>query len=210
MDDWSLWSRWKDGDRRAATVLVERYSGMLQRFFRNKVRDPESTAELISETLLGCVVALDRTKPTASFRSFLFGVALNTLRAYIRRVYKRKRERDDFDDICVGEDSSSPSEFIDLSRESRLLVRALRRIPLKLQIVLELQFFEDLTGPQIAELLEIPLATVYTHQRRGRQRLQTVLQELTDNPQLAQSTFMGLETWAEDVRSQIDGRAEGS
>ncbi len=205
-----LQSRPLDGDRRAATVLVERYSTMLQRFFRNKVRDSEAAAELISETMLACVGALERAQPTGSFRSFLFGVALNTLRAYIRRKYKRKRERDDFDDVCVGDDTETPSGLVSRSGETRLLVRALRRIPLKFQVVLELQFFEELTGPQIAELLDMPLATVYTHQRRGRARLQEVIQELADNPQLAQSTMMGIETWAEDVRAQIGDSARSS
>ncbi len=203
MDDWPLWDRWKNSDHRAATVLVERYSGLLERFFRNKVRDPEAVAELISETMLGCMGALQRAEPTGAFRSFLFGVAINTLRVHIRRAYKRKRERDDFDDICVGDDMDTPLGLLSRHAETRLLVRALRRIPLRLQIVLELQFFEELKGPQIAELLGVPVGTVYTQQHRGRQRLQTVIEELADNPQLANSTTVGLDTWAEDIRGHL-------
>ncbi len=208
MEDWSLWDRWKDDDRRAATVLVERYSGLLQRFFRNKVRDSDDATELISETMLGCITALDRAKRSGAFRSFLFGVAINTLRGYIRRTYKRKRELDDFGEVCVGDDVDTPSGVVIRADETRLLVRALRRIPLKFQIVLELQFFEDMSGPQISETLGVALPTVYTHQRRGRARLQTMIETLAADPEMANSTMIGLETWAQDVRSQISATLE--
>lgn len=203
MEDWPLWELWKGGDRRAATVLVQRYASLLQRFFRNKVRDKQDVSELVSETMLGCAGALARASGDASFRSFLFGVALNVLRKYIRRQYKRKRELDDFDEVCVDESSDTPSGLVVRQGETRLLVRALRRIPIKFQIVLELQFFEELSGPQISELLGIQLSTVYTNQRRGRQKLQEMIESLADSPAQAQSTLMGLQTWAEEVRGQI-------
>lgn len=203
MEDWPLWGRWKDGDRRAATVLVQRYASLIQRFFRNKVSDKQDASELVSETMLACVSALDRASETASFRSFLFGIALNVLRKYIRRKYKRKREIDDFDVVCVDEGPETPSNLIARQGETRLLVRALRRIPINLQIVLELQFFEELKGPQIAELLGIPVNTVYTHSHRGRQKLQEAIEALAENPEQAQSTMMGIETWADEVRAQI-------
>lgn len=203
LEDWLLYRRWREGDRRSAAVLVERYSSLLQRFFRNKVNDVESASELISETMLGCLAAADRANESGSFRSFMFGVAMNNLRTYIRRTYKRKRELDDFDEVCVGDSVDTPSGLVSRHGETRLLVRALRRIPMKFQIVLELQFFEEMSGPEIAELLGIPQATVYTHQRRGRERLQAKLEELAETPAMAQSTIMGLQTWADDIRARV-------
>jgi len=203
LDDWPLYWRWSAGDRRSAAVLVERYSSLLQRFFRNKVRDTEAVSELISETMLGCLSAVDRAEASGPFRSFLFGVAMNNLRVYIRRSYKRQREVDDFDEVCVGEEADTPTGLVCRHGETRLLVRALRRIPMKFQIVLELQFFEEMSGPDIAELLGMPQATVYTNQRRGKERLQAKLEELAESPGQAQSTLVGLETWVNDIRAQV-------
>lgn len=205
MEDWELFQKWSDGDRAAGETLVRRHVGVLTRFFRNKVRNPDDAAELTSETLLACTKNKDRINPT-SFRSFLFAVAMNTLRNYHRKQGKRQREFDDFEEICVG-DSDHPrslSSMAEMVSEGRLLVRALRRLSLDQQIVLELEYFETLKGTEIAELLGIPVQTVYTRSRRGKDRLKTVMTELADNPQLAQSTIMGLETWAIEIRKELD------
>ena len=98
MEDWELFQKWSDGDRAAGETLVRRHVGVLTRFFRNKVRNPDDAAELTSETLLACTKNKDRINPT-SFRSFLFAVAMNTLRNYHRKQGKRQREFDDFEEF---------------------------------------------------------------------------------------------------------------
>ncbi len=206
MEDWELFQAWCDGDNVAGQTLVRRHVGILTRFFRNKVSDPEDAAELTSETLLACTKNKQNIEPT-SFRSYLFGVAMNVLRHHYRKKVKRRRELDDFEEICVGESDHPRSlgSLAELGSETRLLVRALRRLPLDQQIVLELEYFDSLTGPQTADLLGVPVATVYTRSRRGKLRLKTVMTELAATPALAQSTLMGLETWALNVRKVLDG-----
>lgn len=204
LSDWRLLEEWKAGNRRAAAVFIQRYSGLLSRFFRNKVRHREDANELVSESMMACVAGLDRVQQQGSFRPFMFGIAINVLHKYLQRKYKRQRERDDFDELCLGEsEGSSPTGILARKSETRLLVRALRRIPLKFQIVLELQFFEEMTGPEIAELLRIPSSTIYTYQRRGKERLHKLIAELAQDPKLVDSTMVGIQTWAEDVRAQI-------
>ena len=71
------------------------------------------------------------------------------------------------------------------------------------QIVLELRFIEGLSGQEIAALLGIPAQTVYTRLRRGRERLGTLMAELAKDSALAQSTLVGLDTWAGQIRDAI-------
>ncbi|MCA9648404.1 MAG: sigma-70 family RNA polymerase sigma factor [Myxococcales bacterium] len=205
MDDWELLEAWREGDAPSGEVLVGRYLGLLTRFFRNKVNDPEDAADLISETMLACTRGKDGVRDSGAFRSFLFAAAMNMLRRYYRKKAKRERELDDFEDICVG-DSGNPrslNSLVSLEQESRLLVRALRRIPLDQQIVLELSYFEGMNGTDIAELLEVPQPTVYTRLRRGKEKLRVVMVELAESPAVAESTMMGLQTWAARVRDEI-------
>ncbi len=203
-DDWSLLAAWRNGDADSGDRLAERYFPLLSRFFINKVRCVDDAEELVAETFLGCSVSKDRTIETESFHSYLFGIALNKLRGYYRKQTKRKRELDDFAEVCVDSSpGSSPSVLVARSQETRLLVRALRRLTLAQQIVLELAYFEELSGPQIAELLGVPGPTVYTHLSRGRQRLAKIIRELADNSALAESTVCGLETWARKIRANI-------
>lgn len=207
MEDAELLIAWREGDQRAGKTLVARYLGMLTRFFHNKVSDAEAAADLISETLLACTSGKERLENPKRFRSFLFATAMNQLRRHYRRKTKRNRELDDFADVCVGDHDAqgSLSSRVARQQETRLMVRALRRLSLDQQIVLELHFFEDLDAKEIADLLEIPTPTVYTRLRRGRERMRVIMTELAEDPAVVETTMMGLKTWAGQVRNKLAG-----
>lgn len=204
-DDWTLLFAWREGDMPAGEQLATRYFGLLTRFFLNKVRDANAAADLVSDTFLGCVARKGHIEETGKFRSFLFAIAMNKLRGYYRKQAKRRRELEDFVDVCVANTlPRTPSSLLAHAQEARLLVAALRRLSLAQQIVLELNAFEGLRGPEIADLLGVPVATVYTHLRRGRKRLETVVGQLTTDPKLAHSTMTNLEGWALAVRAKVE------
>lgn len=205
MDDWQLLEAWRGGDGASGEALVGRYMGLLTRFFRNKVSNPEDVADLISDTMLQCTRSKEQVREGGAFRSFLFATAINMLHRYYRKKAKRARENEDFASICVGSSDGprSLASVVSLQEEGRLLVRALRMIPLDQQIVLELSYIENLNGAEIAGLLGIPQPTVYTRLRRSKEKLQTMVAELAQSPELASSTLTGLNTWAARVREEL-------
>lgn len=210
--DHELLERWRGGDQRAGARLVERYYDLLIRFFRNKVRDPEDATDLVSETMLGCTKGHQMVEDGGAFRSYVFAIAMNNLRGYLRKKNKRARELDDFSEVCVAKTlgGDTPTRMLARKQETQLLARALRRIPLDQQIVLELDFVEGLEPAAIAELIGVPIDTVYTRRRRGRQKLRETIQMLTDDEALAQSTVVGLETWAGEIRAGLTPTPESS
>ena len=88
-------------------------------------------------------------------------------------------------------------------RELKLLILGLRAIPLEYQIVLELKLFEGLGGPEIAALLEVPQATVYSRVRLGRQRLRRAVAALAETPRELESTVSNIEGWAREIQLQL-------
>ncbi|MCB9750939.1 MAG: sigma-70 family RNA polymerase sigma factor [Myxococcales bacterium] len=210
-DDWELLFAWFDGDARASERLGARYYGLLMRFFLNKTRDAEDAADLVSETLLACVASKGRVTRSGAFRSYLFAIAMNKLRTYYRTQVKRRRELDDFAELCVATAyPRSPPSMLARAQEARLLVKALRRLSLAQQMVVELSYFEGLRGREIAELLGVPASTVRTHLERGRKRLIKITRELADSPELATSTISGLSTWVQQIRERVGLPPEGS
>ncbi len=204
-DDWTLLARWREGDKQAGNDLVNRYFGMLSRFFHNKVSNPEDAADLISETLLACTKNKERIRDGSSFRSFMFAIAINQLRLYFRKKRKRGREEEDFAEVCTNDlGTQSMTSMVMHKREIQLLVQGLRTIPVDFQIALELNLFEGLSGPAISELLGIPTATVYSRLRLGKQRLHKVLEQASQNPDLYRSTVTDLQGWAQQVRARLD------
>ena len=64
--------------------------------------------------------------------------------------------------LSVLELSNTPSRAVQAKDERKLLSLGLRRIPLDLQICLELHYWEGLPGVEIARVLELDPTTVRT------------------------------------------------
>ncbi len=206
--DWQLLDAWCAGDRDAGGALVDRHFAAISRFFRNKVTSEHDAADLVSQTFLACTETKHKFRGESSFRRYLYAIALNHLRAYIRKKHKRTAETIDFGIVCVSDlDPSSMSSIVARRRESQLLVRALREIPVDFQVVLELSIFEDLSGRQIGELLGIPEGTVRGRLRLGKERLRTRVASIAANPAGADSTITDLEGWARHIQESL-GRAD--
>jgi RNA polymerase sigma-70 factor (ECF subfamily) len=199
-DDATLLHRWRDGDKRSGHELFERYYALVARFFSNKVTSDR--ADLVQATFAACVEKADQLREATSFRSFLFGIARFELLHHYRRKSQRETEFDPAD-LSVCDLDPSPSRLIAEHQEQRLLLEALRRIPLELQMVLELSYWERLTAVEIAEVLGIPEGTVKSRIRRARERLDITLGELADSPRLLESTMANLDGWAAQLRDVL-------
>jgi RNA polymerase sigma-70 factor (ECF subfamily) len=105
----------------------------------------------------------------------------------------------------AGLDPSLASVLVE-REEQRLLLAALRSIALELQVVLELHYWEQCSVAEIAAALEIPAGTVKSRLRRGREQLREAIDRLAATPELALSTFQGLESWAAAVRARARDR----
>lgn len=191
-DDTALLEAWRAGDQHAGSALFSRHYPSIVRFFLSKV--PEAAEDLVQRTFLGCLEAAGRFRGDASVRTFLFSIAHNILRHHLRA---RHRSEQPFDSgaVSVAELAPGPATALGRKQEQRLLVRALRHIPLDYQVALELHYWEQLSATQIAEVTGLPAGTIKTRIRRGRQLLQETIAELAETPQECTSTLGGFEEW---------------
>lgn len=203
--DYELLEAWRGGDRKAGGVLFSRHFESIRRFFVNKV-DTEA-AELVQRTFLACVEAKTRFAGRASFRTFLFGIAHNVLREHYRarRRHKDRHHPEAIEDASVVDMGAGHNTALEVKREQRVLAEALRRIPLKYQIVLELYFWEDLTGAQIGEILEMPEDTARSRIRRGKELLKKAVERVGKSEALVRSTQQDMDRWAREVRAAGGG-----
>jgi RNA polymerase sigma factor (sigma-70 family) len=202
-DDDACLEAWRAGDRAAGQELFARYYDAVARFFINKVGD--ASGDLIQRTFLACVEGLPRFRGDGSFRSYLFAVAYRQLCRYFR---DRKGDHIEFDSHSVVALDPSLSGMVAEREEMRLFLTGLREIPLELQVVLELHYWEQCSVAEMAIALEIPEGTVKSRLRRGREQLRAAVERLAANPNVASSTLHGLETWAREVRDRQGESAE--
>ena len=197
-DDFELLDRWRSGDMAAADALFGRYFDCLYRFFARKSSD--DVTDLVQRTLLGLVEGADRFRKASRFRTFVYAVAKHELYAHWRR--QKKDQRLDFTVSSLMDLNASPTTHMAKRQEERLLLEALRRVPLELQIAVELHYWEGLTGPEIADVLEIPEGTVRSRLRRGLTSIKSELARLNASDAAMASTLSGLESWAQSLKNE--------
>lgn len=199
-EDAALLLAWRDGDKAAGRELFSRYYDLVSRFFSNKVSTDR--ADLVQSTFMACLEKVDQLRKAESFRSFLFSIARFELLHHYRRKHKREVGFDS-DDVSICDLDPSPSAVVAKHQEQRLLLEALRHIPIDLQIVLELSYWEQMTTAEIATVLGIAPGTVKSRVRRAREKLDAALEQLATSPVLLQSTVANLENWAAGLRGQL-------
>ncbi len=200
MDDVGYLRAWRAGDRQAGAALFERYYDLVTRFFRNKAG--EDSVDLVQETFLRMVRTQERMREGTTFRCYLFGVARMVLLEHYR-AKRLKRERLDFMRVSAADFNMTPTTALARAREEQLLLEALRSIPVEMQIVLELYYWENLSGREIAEVVGIPEGTARTRLRRARLRLEDKIKRLARSPVELKSTMTRLDSWAEGLRAQL-------
>lgn len=212
--DEELLGRWREGDREAGNLLVRRYFAPIARYLQNKVCNPEDATDLVGQTFLACTTAKDGFRGETSFRRYLYSIADNVLREYIRAKSRQKLERIDFAEVCVGQlPAATPSSLIMDGRRAQVFVDALRRVSLSDQIVLEHRYFENRNAAAIAECMGIPAATVRGRLMRARNRLRTEVERLLAVPGTGPDTpvpsYDELDAWAGEVRQSLDWDGPG-
>lgn len=197
--DRELLEAWRSGSAAAGEALFERHFDAVMRFFRNKIDDgPE---ELVQRTFLACVEGRTRFRGDSTFRTYLFAVAHNTLKAHFRSRRRRGVEID-FTAESVWGLAPSPSTLAVRDRSQRVLLDALRRIPVQSQVVLELHYWEGLTAAEIGEVIDVPHGTAKTRIRRARQLLGAAIEERARGESLDVSQ-LDLDAWAQSVRQVL-------
>ncbi len=199
--DFELLDAWQAGDKAAGNVLLERHFDSLYRFFDRKVH--VDVADLVQNTFLACVESKERFARTSSFRTYLFSIARRKLYDHWRT--RSRRPEADMSTTSVVDMGMTPSAIHAGKQEQRLLLEALRTIPLESQLLLELHYWEGLTGPQLAETFEIPEGTVRSRLAKARAALEAQLRRLAQSPALLASTMSDLDGWAKSLRAMRSG-----
>jgi RNA polymerase sigma-70 factor (ECF subfamily) len=196
--DAELVERWRAGDRAACAELFAAHYDGVARFFRNKV--PSHEDDLVQRSFLRCFEGIERLREPAAFRSFLFAIAHNLLREHLR---ERSRAPLELESQRAIDLDPSPSTLVAEREHQRLLIAALRHIPLAHQIVLELHYWEQLSAAEIAEIVGEPLGTIKTRLRRAKQLLAQAVAELGRTPALVSVSLAELERWAAEIGEQL-------
>ena len=186
--DDALLQAWRGGDRRAGTRLIERHFDSLCRFFRSKLGD--DVDDLIQRTFLDCLERKHDIR-TPTFHSYLFAVARNRLFDHLRRGFRQPV--DELGSRSIANLRTLASGAIAKAQARELVTRAMQALPVDFQITLELAYWEELSGAEIAATLEDSEHTVRSRMSRGRKMLREQVEKLAAEPLEAEQTLARLD-----------------
>lgn len=152
------------------------------------MHNPADAADMTQEAFVRLLRSLGTYRAETKFTTWLYRLVTNICLDGLRR---RGRPVDSLDEPAIsqsGDDAQTAGERLADSdrwtqpesevalRESASEVRAaLNELPAAQRLALTLHYFEDMRYEDIAESMHLPLNTVKSHIRRGKERLAMVL-----------------------------------
>jgi len=193
--DAQLLAAWSEGDRTAGARFIQRFFDPVTRFFTTKA-GPHAD-DLTQQTFLRCSEAASRWRRQSSAKAFLFGIARNVLYEHIRRQSAHRGRVIDFTTSALVDLLPGVETQVSKDADRRLVIAAMQAIPLELQMVLELYYWEEMSVGQLAEMLKVPSGTVKSRLHRARRLLREALETVAATPQERLSASQLIEGWVD-------------
>ena len=172
------------GDREALTQLIVSQQHYVYSIAMSVLKNPDDAADLTQDAFVRLVRALPQYTGESRFTTWLYRLVVNLGRDELRRRGRQvpiappaddEEEQDPMSTVADDDRWADPAAALD-SQEMRSEVRrALAQLDEHHRLVLTLYYFDDMKYTDIAEIMDIPLNTVKSHIRRGKERLAALL-----------------------------------
>lgn len=201
--DLELLRAWRSGDGEAGKQLFARHATAVTNLFRRNVRNKDVIPDLVQRTFLACIEPGDHPE-VKNVGSWLRGVAYYKMTHYFRTERNAPRLGTDEDAAMTLESvEPDPEYLLQMSDERRLLMKALRRVKIEYQAIIELNYWEGVSCDDIAETLGLPQGTVRRRLQLGRDALEAQLAKLAESKALLETTTMSITAWKRGVHEWI-------
>jgi len=166
------------GDPAAFGWLTRRYQNSVFNALYRMTGNEELAYDLVQETFLKAYRAIATFSRTSRFYTWIYRIAVNSLRSHWRKQGKLQSIRLDGADpenFSPPDRSDDPAELAEANEMEKLVQQSILSLPTDQRTVLVLRDIEGLEYEQIAELLELSLGTVKSRIHRARMALKDKL-----------------------------------
>ena len=166
------------GEQVAFEVLVVKYQRRVAATVRRLVHDDRITEELTQEVFLSVFMALSSFRPDGDFAAWLFTIARNAARSYLRSAQNRQDDRpvsalDDTADLGRFGHAPSPEEEAMAQQLFERIDAEVAALPSVQRRALLMREIDGLDYKTIAAALEQPVNTIKSHIYRARETIAT-------------------------------------
>jgi RNA polymerase sigma-70 factor (ECF subfamily) len=177
MDEKELIRRSQAGDGEAFGVLVERYKSKVFSLVYGFTRDRTVADDLAQEVFIKAYYSLPKFKSESGFGTWLYRVAVNHVKDYLRKSKGRQKDisLEDAGEQALTAQNASPEEKRLEEGRRRIVQDALARLPEKYRVILTLRDIEGLSYDELSGVLKLSPGTVDSRLHRARRKLREKL-----------------------------------
>jgi RNA polymerase sigma-70 factor (ECF subfamily) len=177
VDDLELVERVRGGDRSAFSQLVRRHQKGLMRMCMRFMKDVDSAEDVVQESFIKSYERLHSFEGRASFKSWLYQIAVNTAK---NRLRDRGKGFVTVDDLPLVVSAQAETTLVH-GAVAELIQKYVDELPMKQKTALVLRIYEDLSFKEIAEIMDCPYDTAKANYRHALMKLKD---ELSNQPDL--------------------------
>ncbi|MEM6994024.1 MAG: RNA polymerase sigma factor [Myxococcota bacterium] len=160
------------GDRMAFGQLVLLHEGKVRALLLRLTSDTTLSDDLAQEVFLRAFRGLVGFRGHSSLGTWLYRIAYNVFLNHSARSKRFAALPEDFDVAAAAPDDAMSAPRSDMRRDVRT---AIATLPDRYRAVVVLYYLQEVTYPEIAEILDLPLGTVKTHLHRAKRLLRRAM-----------------------------------
>lgn len=158
--------------------LMQSYGQDILRLVFTYVHNETIAEDLTQEIFVKCYQSLSSYKEKSSIKTWLWRIAINHCKDYLKSWYNKNVSTTDADSISFKAAATNVEQLVIQQDEDEQLAETVMSLPMKYREVIFLFYFEERSIKEIATLLNANENTVKTRLRKGKQLLKNALEGL--------------------------------
>jgi len=168
-----LIQRIKDGDTRAFEELVRMYRSQVAGVAYKIVGDYDDAKDISQMVFVKLYHNLRRYDPSKRFSTWLYRIATNASIDFVRKFKKQKFELLEETWGVSESRQASPADEFALKMLKEFILKSADRLSYKQRMAFVLRDIDGLEIAEVADIMQMPQATVRWYLHRARSRLRT-------------------------------------
>ncbi|HDX9580711.1 TPA: sigma-70 family RNA polymerase sigma factor [Bacillus pseudomycoides] len=157
--------------------IMNKYGQEILQLVYSYVNNKEVAEDLTQDIFVKCYKSLHTYKGKSKLRTWLWRIAINHCKDYIKSWYNKKVIVTESEFTYTGVQKESVEQTVIQNDEDHRLASAVMNLPIKYREVIYLFYFEELPIKDIAMVIEVKENTIKTRLKRAKELLKKGLEE---------------------------------
>ncbi|HDX9631187.1 TPA: sigma-70 family RNA polymerase sigma factor [Bacillus cereus] len=156
--------------------IMNKYGQEVLQLVYSYVNNKEVAEDVTQDIFVKCYKSLHTYKGNSNLKTWLWRIAINQCKDYIKSWYNKKVIVTEDEFTYVGSQKESAEQTVIQNTEDRELASAVMNLPIKYREVIYLFYYEELSIKEIAIVIEVKENTIKTRLKKAKELLKKGLE----------------------------------